>query len=151
MKLVPWECDWKKHSQTIAFIPLCVQPPGIKQEHVTCPGHWTVIKMKYVGVPFIAQQLTNPTRILGDMGSIPGLTLLWLWYRLTTVALIWPPSLETSMCHKYKPKKQKGEKRKKSNVSDLRFDFSKNQTSNKHQKANKNSTIFHSHSIFLFW
>ena len=32
-----------------------------------------VLKYPYGGVPFIAQQLTNPTRIHEDVGSIPGL------------------------------------------------------------------------------
>ena len=39
-----------------------------------------------VGVPFVAQQVKNPTYIHEDMGLIPGLTLwvkdlalLWLW------------------------------------------------------------------------
>ena len=31
-------------------------------------------KEKDKGVPFMAQQLTNPTRIHKDMGSIPGLS-----------------------------------------------------------------------------
>ena len=30
--------------------------------------------MGVLGVPFMAQQLTNPTRIWEDAGSIPGLT-----------------------------------------------------------------------------
>ena len=47
----------------------------------------------YLGVPFMAQRLTNPTRIHEDRSWIPGLTqwakdpaLLWLWCRLAPVA-----------------------------------------------------------------
>ena len=48
-----------------------------------------------VGVPVVAQQLTNPTSVHEDMGSIPSLTqwvkdpvLLWLWRRPAATALI---------------------------------------------------------------
>ena len=64
--------------------------------------------MLLLGIPLVAQQLTNPTRIHKDVGSIPGLPhgfamncalghtccldtpLLWLWCRLAASALIWP-------------------------------------------------------------
>ena len=38
--------------------------------------------------------------------------LLWLWYRLAAVAPILPPSLGTSICHGWGPKKQKKKERK---------------------------------------
>ena len=43
----------------------------------TCSNGYNFVflkKKKFVGVPFMAQQLTNPTRIHEDVGSIPGLT-----------------------------------------------------------------------------
>ena len=41
-------------------------------------AHWLLFKYHRIGVPFLTQQLTNPTRIHEDEGSIPGLT--W-WVR----------------------------------------------------------------------
>ena len=36
--------------------------------------HFTVLLRKVVlGIPFVAQQLTNPTRIHEDEGSVPGI------------------------------------------------------------------------------
>ena len=49
------------------------------------------------------------TRRCGGVGRRHGLNLalLWLWRRPATVALIRPPSLETSICHRCGPKKKK--------------------------------------------
>ena len=43
-----------------------------------------LIKSCSVGVPYVAKQLKNPTRIHEDVGSIPGLTQ-WL----KDLALLW--------------------------------------------------------------
>ena len=40
-------------------------------------------------------------------------TLLWLWCRLTATALIWPPSLGTSICRRCSPEKPKEKKKKR--------------------------------------
>ena len=51
-----------------------------------------------------------------DVGS--DLALLWLWCKLVTTALIRPPSLGTSICHRCGPKnKTKKKKKKKDNQS----------------------------------
>ena len=54
-----------------------------------------------LGAPFVAQQLTNPSRIHEDVCSIPGLAqwvkdlvLLWLWCRPAAVAPIQPLAWE---------------------------------------------------------
>ena len=70
----------------------------------------------------------NMTSIHEDAGSIPGLAqlgqqsgvavscglrhrcgsdLAWLWCRPAAAAPVWPPSLRTSICHRYSPKKKK--------------------------------------------
>ena len=41
------------------------------------------------------------------------LTLPWLWCRPAAMALIPPPSLGTSICHKYGPKKAKKKEKKR--------------------------------------
>ena len=81
------------------------------------------------GVPILAQGIKNPTNIHEDAGSIPGLSGLKiqrcreLWWRSqtwlgsgTAVAAAGScssnltPSLETSICHRYGPKKAKKKK-----------------------------------------
>ena len=72
------------------------------------PGHKTRQILK-LGVPVVAQEVTNPTSIHEDVGSIPGISqwgkdlalpcgvgqgydwdprLLWLWCRLSPAAQI---------------------------------------------------------------
>ena len=69
----------------------------------------------------MAQRVKNPTNIHEDVGLTPGLgigntcgldpVLLWLWCRPAVAALIGPASLETSICHRYSPKKRKKKKK----------------------------------------
>ena len=60
-----------------------------------------ILKNAPIGVPVVAQWLTNPTRNHGVVGLIPGLAqevkdpaLLWLWCRLAATAPIRPPGWE---------------------------------------------------------
>ena len=77
-------------------------------------NHWATtgtLEKEFVGVPVVAQQVTNPTSIHEDVGSIPGLTqwvkgsgaghrcgsdpvFLWLWHRLAAAAPIPPLAWE---------------------------------------------------------
>ena len=49
--------------------------------------------------------------------------LLWLWSRSAAVVLIGLPSLETSICHRYGPKKKKKELNLKTQVKRIIFFF----------------------------
>ena len=80
-----------------------------------------------LGVPFVAQQLTNPTRIHEDAGSIPGLTwrvgdpvLPWAVAQAGSCSSDSTPSLRTSICCGCSPKKWKEKKRKREKGNDYK-------------------------------
>ena len=95
------------------------------------------IRKENQGIPIVAQWVMNPTTFHEVPGLIPNLTrwvkrssvamtcgagcwcsfaldpmLLWLWCRLAAASLIQPPSLETSICYEFVPKKKKIKDRK---------------------------------------
>ena len=62
----------------------------------------------------MAQRVGTQQSVCEDVGSIPGLpqwvkdlVWLWLWCRLAAAALIPPPNLRTSICHRCSLKKKK--------------------------------------------
>ena len=86
--------------------------------------HW---KTFYLGIPVVAQCVTNPTGIQEDVGSIPGLPqqvkdlalpcscgighrhgldLVLLWHRPSSCISDSTPILGTSICHGCAPKKK---------------------------------------------
>ena len=64
------------------------QPPLRPKRHCKRAAAQLTMKKGCPGIPFVAQRLTNPTRIYEDGGLIPGLAkwvkdpaLLWPWCR----------------------------------------------------------------------
>jgi len=79
-----------------------------------------ILRNVLLGLPIVAQWLTNPTRNHEVVGSIPGLTqwvkdlaLLWLWHKPVATAPIRPLAWEPPYAAGTAQEKAKKKKRKK--------------------------------------
>ena len=90
---------------------------GVYNQTCKCHGH-NKMKLRFHGVPIVAQQVKNPTSIHEYVGLIPGLAqwakdpaLLGLWHRPAAAApiqpLAWEPPCATGTALKKKKKKKK--------------------------------------------